>query len=311
MLYDAWFDSGHMGTRQSREPSDNSRYFLREGRPRILSPEMYRKVESVWAMTSEKCLRVLRYPWPLWLQFTQQSTEAKKKSHPYVKVDSGPCRRSFRGSDAHVFVAECELLCALQACFKGVQASCLKSTSLFLSTGNFNMRFGPYEEIGEQCVLWKHCMDPLTTTPIWPAQRAWNAGKWTTLCEIRLPCWSQSIRVDFRPLAKFYLRGHPSFEVSYSFPDQLLAQLDILRYWKVNEGLQENILRYTNSFVTHDAVPAQHQLPLIHGGVPFALPAPTNSIRFLRLRNLTFETALSGSGTNCIVVRGLRNAVLQ
>ena len=154
ILYDAWFDSGHMGTRQSRGPSGDSCYFLREGRPRILSPEMYRKVESVQAMTFGKCLRVLRYAWPLWLQLTRQSTEDKKKSHfSYVKVDSGPCGRSFRGSGAHVFVAECELLCALQTCFKGVQASCLKSTSLFLSTGNFNMRFGPYEEIGEQFVL--------------------------------------------------------------------------------------------------------------------------------------------------------------
>ena len=47
ILYDAWFDSGHMGTRQSRGPSGDSCYFLREGRRRILSPEMYRKVESV------------------------------------------------------------------------------------------------------------------------------------------------------------------------------------------------------------------------------------------------------------------------
>ena len=30
-------------------------------------------------MTSEKCLCILRYAWPLWLQFTRQSTEALKK----------------------------------------------------------------------------------------------------------------------------------------------------------------------------------------------------------------------------------------
>ena len=66
-------------------------------------------------MTSGKCLRVLRCAWPLWLQFTRQSTEIKHFS--YVKVDSGPCGRSFRGSGARVFAAECELFCALQTCF--------------------------------------------------------------------------------------------------------------------------------------------------------------------------------------------------
>ena len=68
-------------------------------------------------------------------------------------------------------------------------------------------------------------------------------------------------------------------------------------------GLNDKILRYTNSFVTHDAVPAQHEPLLFHGGVPLALPAPTKSIRFLGLRNLTFKTALSGLGTQCGVVR--------
>ena len=68
-------------------------------------------------------------------------------------------------------------------------------------------------------------------------------------------------------------------------------------------GLNDKIFRYTNSFVTHDAVPAQHEPLLFHGGVPLALPAPTKSIRFLGLRNLTFKTALSGLGTQCGVVR--------
>ena len=38
-----------------------------------------------------------------------------------------------------------------------------------------------------------------------------------------------------RPTAEFYLRD-PSFEVSYSFTDQVLAQLDFLRYWKESEA---------------------------------------------------------------------------
>ena len=76
-------------------------------------------------------------------------------------------------------------------------------------------------------------LDTLTTTSTSPAQRAWNA--------VRLPCWSRSIRVGFRPIAGFYLRGNSSFEVSYSFTDQVLAQLDFLRYWKVNEACKTDL----------------------------------------------------------------------
>ena len=50
-------------------------------------------------------------------------------------------------------------------------------------------------------------------------------------------------------------------------------------------GFGDNIVRYLNSPVRHDAVPAQHEPLLFHGGVPFALPAPTKSFRFLRLRD--------------------------
>ena len=47
-----------------------------------------------------------------------------------------------------------------------------------------------------------------------------------------------------------------------------------------------------------------------HGGVPFALPAPTKIIRFFRLRNLTFKIGAVGMGTQCGVVRCMCNAVL-
>ena len=52
-----------------------------------------------------------------------------------------------------------------------------------------------------------------------------------------------------------------------------------------SEVVSCNILRYTNSFVSHDAVPAQYMPLLFHGGVPMAFPAPTKSIRFPRLRD--------------------------
>ena len=74
---------------------------------------------------------------------------------------------------------------------------------------------------------------------------------------------------------------------------------------RAGPGLDDNIMRYVNSPVAHDAVPAQHDPVLFLGGVPFALPAPSRIIRFFRLHNLTFKLALSGLGTRCMC-----NAVL-
>ena len=58
---------------------------------------------------------------------------------------------------------------------------------------------------------------------------------------------------------------------------------------RARPAFDDNIVRYVNSPVAHDAVPAQHDPLLFLGGVPFALPAPTKIIRFFRLRNLTFK----------------------
>jgi len=55
------------------------------------------------------------------------------------------------------------------------------------------------------------------------------------------------------------------------------------------QGLKDNIERYRNSPVMHDAVPAQYKPLLFHGGVPVAFPAPRKSIRFPRLRNFNFS----------------------
>jgi len=51
------------------------------------------------------------------------------------------------------------------------------------------------------------------------------------------------------------------------------------------QGLEDNIERYRNSPVMHEAVPAQYKPLLFDGGVPVAFPAPTKSIRFPRFRN--------------------------
>ena len=54
---------------------------------------------------------------------------------------------------------------------------------------------------------------------------------------------------------------------------------------RASSGLDDNIWRYTNSFVTHDAVPAQYMSLHVYGGVPISISAPRKCIRFLRLRD--------------------------
>ena len=95
----------------------------------------------------------------MWVAETLLWTRDKARASVCGYGDVGKaCVFAFRGSGARVFVAECELLSALQACFKGVQASCLKSTSLFLSTGNFNISIlGLMKKLENNAfVLWKH-----------------------------------------------------------------------------------------------------------------------------------------------------------
>ena len=58
---------------------------------------------------------------------------------------------------------------------------------------------------------------------------------------------------------------------------------------RARQGFDDNIFRYVNSPVMHVAVSAQHEPLLFHGGVPVALPVPTKSIRFLRVRRGTLH----------------------
>merc|ERR1711916_258740 len=58
---------------------------------------------------------------------------------------------------------------------------------------------------------------------------------------------------------------------------------------RASPGVEDNIERYRNSPVMHEAVPAQYKPLLFDGGVPVAFPAPTKSIRFPRLRNFNLS----------------------
>merc|ERR1712064_100258 len=61
----------------------------------------------------------------------------------YGDVGKG-CAFALRGSGARVFIAECDPICALQACMEGFQVAAIESVvseiDIFVSsTGNFNI----------------------------------------------------------------------------------------------------------------------------------------------------------------------------
>ena len=62
--------------------------------------------------------------------------------------------------------------------------------------------------------------------------------------------------------------------------------------WGLNapvQGLEDTFKRYIKSPVVHVTFPAQYMPLLFHGGVPMALPAPTKSFRFPRLRGFNLS----------------------
>ena len=91
-----------------------------------VSAEEYRNIGFYWEMFERLGSLGLRTAGVHgWLQVAAIETAVSKQtsSLPQRAISTSSL---FRGSGAHVFVAECELLCPFQACFKGVvsKASC-------------------------------------------------------------------------------------------------------------------------------------------------------------------------------------------
>ena len=97
----------------------------------------------------------------------------------------------------------------------------------------------PHVDVEEQSVRWKQ-PDTLTTRSILLAQRPWEARNWITsrlICSFRLTV-GHSVTV---PASGCATAGHPAFEMLCSFTNQVLAQLDLLRYWKGTSACKNDV----------------------------------------------------------------------
>merc|ERR1712134_149951 len=157
---------------------------------------------------------------------------------------------AMRGSGARVLIAECDPICALQACMEGFQVvkieSVLNEVDIFVTTtGNFKI------------ITLEH-MKKMKNNAI-----VGNIGHFDNEIEMEKLEQFQGIKVEnIKPQVDRFLfpdghgiivlasgrllnlgcaTGPPSFVMSCSFTNQCLAQLDLLDNWKNSKGYENKV----------------------------------------------------------------------
>merc|ERR1712029_114835 len=155
-----------------------------------------------------------------------------------------------RGSGARVLIAECDPICALQACMEGFQVVTLESVigdvDIFTTTtGNFKI------------ITLEH-MKKMKNNAI-----VGNIDHFDNEIEMENLEKMEGIKVEnIKPQVDRFVfpdghgviilasgrlltlgcaTGHPSFVMSCSFTNQVLGQLDLLKNWKENKGYKNEV----------------------------------------------------------------------
>merc|ERR1712019_219727 len=157
---------------------------------------------------------------------------------------------AMRGSGARVLIAECDPICALQACMEGFQVvtveSALSEADIFVTTtGNFKI------------ITLEH-MKKMKNNAI-----VGNIGHFDNEIEMEKLEGFPGIKVEnIKPQVDRFVfpdghgviilasgrllnlgcaTGHPSFVMSCSFTNQVLAQLDLLKNWKETKAYKNEV----------------------------------------------------------------------
>merc|ERR1711953_694147 len=182
----------------------------------------------------------------------------------YGDVGKG-CAFAMRGCGARVIISECDPICALQACMEGFRVAAMESVvgeiDIFTSaTGNFNI------------ITLEH-MKKMKNNAI-----VGNIGHFDNEIEMAelegfpgIKCENIKPQVDRflfpdghgvivlasgRLLNLGCATGHPSFVMSCSFTNQVLAQLDLLKNWKEAKAYKNDV--YLLPKVLDEKVAALH-----------------------------------------------------
>merc|ERR1712099_121055 len=157
---------------------------------------------------------------------------------------------AMRGSGARVLIAECDPICALQACMEGFQVvtveSALSEADIFVTTtGNFKI------------ITLEH-MKKMKNNAI-----VGNIGHFDNEIEMEKLESFEGIKVEnIKPQVDRFVfpdghgviilasgrllnlgcaTGHPSFVMSCSFTNQVLAQLDLVKNWKETKAYKNDV----------------------------------------------------------------------
>merc|ERR1712036_68804 len=162
----------------------------------------------------------------------------------------GGCAHAMRGCGARVMVTEIDPICALQACMEGFQVAPLESVvgeiDIFVTTtGNFN-------------IITVDMMKKMKNNAI-----VGNIGHFDNEIDMAGLEGTPGIKVEnIKPQVDRFVfpdghgvivlasgrlcnlgcaTGHPSFVMSCSFTNQVLAQLDILKNWKETKAYKNEV----------------------------------------------------------------------
>merc|ERR1712137_375397 len=167
----------------------------------------------------------------------------------YGDVGKG-CAFAMRGAGARVLVTECDPICALQACMEGFQVATMEDVvgeiDIFVSTtGNFK-------------IITLESMKKMKNNAI-----VGNIGHFDNEIEMAELENFPGIKVEnIKPQVDRFVfpdghgvivlasgrlvnlgcaTGHPSFVMSCSFTNQVLAQLDLLKNWKETKAYKNDV----------------------------------------------------------------------
>merc|ERR1719265_1169163 len=148
----------------------------------------------------------------------------------YGDVGKG-CAFAMRGAGARVLITECDPICALQACMEGFQVVTMEQVvgeiDIYCSsTGNFN-------------IITVDHMSKMKNNAI-----VGNIGHFDNEIDMAGIEGFPGIKVEnIKPQVDRFIfpAGHPSFVMSCSFTNQVLAQLDLLKNWKETKTYKNDV----------------------------------------------------------------------
>merc|ERR1712039_271116 len=167
----------------------------------------------------------------------------------YGDVGKG-CAFAMRGAGARVMITECDPICALQACMEGFQVATMEEVvgeiDIFVSTtGNFKIICLEHmQKMKNNAIVGNigHFDNEIEMAELegFPGIKVSNIKPQVDRFEFP-DGHGVIVLASGRLLNLGCATGHPSFVMSCSFTNQVLAQLDLLKNWKETKAYKNDV----------------------------------------------------------------------